>query len=249
MNFSDLKLKKILFAIKYASTAERWQSHSNCHIIAIMLKGKSVHYFKDKTLTAKENDILFFNMNEPYTGEVLEKDLSFSIHFTTYEPIDTESFVLSAGNPAEIIQLFEKIQNAHSQTEGSLLATSYFYRLCNKFYSLLQKKYHPIDKRVLNMRTYIDSNFCDSDCLKKAYEQESLSRRHLDTLFKNNFDTTPSRYITVKRIELAKQLLKTHDMSVTYISDLCGFADLYYFSTVFKKETGMTPLFYRKKHT
>ena len=148
MEFADLKLKKILFAIQYTSKTERWTSNANSHIIGIMLKGKAAHYFKDQTLIAQENDILFFNQNEPYSGRVLEEDLSFSIHFTTYEPIDTKSFLLSTGNPTEIIQLFEKVQHAHAQADGALQAAGYFYMLCSKFQNLLQKKYAPIDPYV-----------------------------------------------------------------------------------------------------
>lgn len=37
-------------------------------------------------------------------------------------------------------------------------------------------------------------------------------------------------------------------LSVSQIADLCGFRDIYYFSKVFKNETGLTPLQWRKKN-
>ena len=66
-------------------------------------------------------------------------------------------------------------------------------------------------------------------------------------LFKLHFHQTPSRYITLQKLEYAKQLLATPHLSVMEISELCGFSDVYYFSKVFKAQTNQTPSAYRKE--
>ncbi|MBQ8959642.1 MAG: substrate-binding domain-containing protein [Ruminococcus sp.] len=48
------------------------------------------------------------------------------------------------------------------------------------------------------------------------------------------------------RLSLAKQLLLTTDMSTTQISELCGYSDSKYFLHQFSKETGLTPISYRR---
>ena len=53
----------------------------------------------------------------------------------------------------------------------------------------------------------------------------------------------------VNRIEDAKTLLENTKLSVTEISYSVGFADSNYFSNIFKKSVGLSPLAYRKKIT
>jgi YesN/AraC family two-component response regulator len=43
------------------------------------------------------------------------------------------------------------------------------------------------------------------------------------------------------KIKEAKALLRSKKMSITEISELCGFSDVYYFSKTFKQICGMPP--------
>lgn len=58
-----------------------------------------------------------------------------------------------------------------------------------------------------------------------------------------------SRYITDKKMELAKDLLlnKT-ELKVTEVSNLCGYGDYRYFSRVFKSEVGVSPSDYKENY-
>lgn len=57
---------------------------------------------------------------------------------------------------------------------------------------------------------------------------------------------TPMRYLMIKRIEYAKQLLINQpDLTATEIAYICGFASSQYFSTVFKKAEKCSPNEYR----
>ncbi len=56
----------------------------------------------------------------------------------------------------------------------------------------------------------------------------------------------PSGYILSLRINKAKKLLATENISITQVADECGFYDLPYFSRTFKKQTGVTPSQYRR---
>jgi YesN/AraC family two-component response regulator len=48
------------------------------------------------------------------------------------------------------------------------------------------------------------------------------------------------------RINHAKELISTTSMKISEIGQAVGFADIYYFSKVFKKATGITPSDYAK---
>lgn len=56
----------------------------------------------------------------------------------------------------------------------------------------------------------------------------------------------PTAYILNLRINKAKKILATEDISITEVADECGFYDLAYFSRTFKKQTGVTPSQYRR---
>jgi AraC-like DNA-binding protein len=90
-------------------------------------------------------------------------------------------------------------------------------------------------------------HFREQDCLAALYQSERISRRQFDELFKKRFDTTPARYITLQKIEYAKQLLGMPHLSIMEVAERSGFSDVYYFSKVFKKETGSTPSAFRKE--
>lgn len=46
-------------------------------------------------------------------------------------------------------------------------------------------------------------------------------------------------------MEQAKELLLGTDLNITEIAEACGFADLFYFSRMFKKRVGSSPRAYR----
>ena len=94
---------------------------------------------------------------------------------------------------------------------------------------------------MLVAKEYLDLHFKESGCLKTAIDKSGLSARRFGELFRNTYDTTPNKYITSRKIEYAKSLLSAGCHSVTEISALCNFSDVYYFAKVFKNETGITP--------
>ena len=55
-------------------------------------------------------------------------------------------------------------------------------------------------------------------------------------------------YVTHLRIEKAKRLLETTDLTLSKICAYSGYRDPYYFSTVFEKETGQKLSSYRALH-
>ena len=76
------------------------------------------------------------------------------------------------------------------------------------------------------------------------YDKDYLRRR-----FKKEVGKTPLSYLTDLRIEHAKSLLVQYTFTgVESTAAACGFADSFYFSTCFKKHTGVSPMQYRKLH-
>ncbi|MCH8512208.1 MAG: substrate-binding domain-containing protein [Kiritimatiellae bacterium] len=73
-----------------------------------------------------------------------------------------------------------------------------------------------------------------------------LGRRTLERRFKDALGHGVDPYIRRTRLHRAKTLLRDSPLTIAEISERCGFNTVYYFSTVFKKETGVTPGSYRR---
>ena len=75
----------------------------------------------------------------------------------------------------------------------------------------------------------------------------SLSATHFRRLFRALYGITPTEYRNRLRIEHAKPLLLSGNLTVGEIADRLGFESIFYFSRVFKAQTGMSPLAFARK--
>jgi AraC-like DNA-binding protein len=73
------------------------------------------------------------------------------------------------------------------------------------------------------------------------------SADHLSHIFHKDTGETLIRYIQRQRMTGALAALDNPRLTVAEIAFACGFADAGYFTRVFRKQTGMTPLDYRKR--
>lgn len=247
MNFSNLKLKNIDFVIKFRSKQKRWSAKNRLnHIIGFQSKGRGKHDFGYQEFVIGEKYIYFLNQKDNFDVEMYEDCFSYSVHFTTYEPIEDDSFSFKINNEDEIVALLDKIEKQKNLSpDADNLASSYFYKLCSVFDELREKSCSYADKRIASAKEYIDVNFKEKTCLEDAYKLCNISRRRFNELFKNSYNITPNKYVVSRKIELAKQLLKSGSLSVSEISDTCGFSDVYYFCKVFKDRTGYTAREYK----
>ena len=75
-----------------------------------------------------------------------------------------------------------------------------------------------------------------------------LSRPSLTKRFRSETGKSVTEYITETKIRDAKRLLRYSDKSFGEIASTLAFSSQAYFQTVFKKETGLTPGEYRRRH-
>lgn len=93
---------------------------------------------------------------------------------------------------------------------------------------------------------YIEKNFKKDIMLKDVANYVNLSTSYLSKFFKKNLNINFNEYITNRRIEEAKKILTYTDVTVNELTFNIGYSEPNYFCRVFKKETGMTPIEYRK---
>lgn len=94
---------------------------------------------------------------------------------------------------------------------------------------------------------YINTNISKKLSLEELADISCFSRTYFSVLFKELNGVSPWDYINIKRVELAKSMLRNSSQTVLYISSECGFSNLSNFNRIFKKVTGTTPTEFRKK--
>ena len=248
MEFEKLRIKDIDVVVRYkAKPTQFYAKYRKNHIIGVKLCGKAYHDFGYQQFTLTENSIYFFNQKDDYFAHIQEEGEVFSVHFTTYEPIETDSFCINIKNRSEIYRILEQIESKNTvSSRGDSEVMSLMYKLCGMYSDIKRKKYTPENSRMEEARQYIDMHFKENDCIDEAVKIYGTSRRRFNDVFKIMCNTTPNRYVVIQRIEYAKELLKSGYMSVGETAKLCGFSDICYFSKVFKTETGKTPAEYKK---
>ena len=95
-------------------------------------------------------------------------------------------------------------------------------------------------------RDLIDRDYAQPLDLDAMAREARYSRFHFARAFAGAFGETPRAYLTRRRIERAKTLLRTANLSVTEICMLVGFESLGSFSSRFRTLVGQSPTGYRQ---
>lgn len=97
--------------------------------------------------------------------------------------------------------------------------------------------------------TYITEHIHERIVLQDIADVFGVSPNYLSQLFKKHMSTGLNEYITTRKVNESKRLLKETNLKVYEISDRLGFESAFYFSKVFKKYTDLSPKDYRNLGT
>lgn len=98
------------------------------------------------------------------------------------------------------------------------------------------------------IRRHIDAHFKEDITLEALAEIAHVSKYHVVHSFTREYGVSPMNYLSMRRIEESRQLLKTTDYPLTQIAHILGFSSGSYFSQSFRKSEGVSPLEYRRAH-
>lgn len=93
---------------------------------------------------------------------------------------------------------------------------------------------------------YIDASLDQPLSLGSLAAIACMSEYHLARMFRLSFGVPPHAWIAARRIERARQLLKSTSMPLQQIADASGYADISHFSHRFRKVVGVAPSRYRQ---
>lgn len=95
--------------------------------------------------------------------------------------------------------------------------------------------------------TYIDSHFREEIRRDELAELVYLNTDYMSRMFKKEKGVSISNYILQKRVDEAKKLLCSSSLPINSVSLHIGYSNFSYFTKMFKENTGLTPLEYRRK--
>lgn len=124
---------------------------------------------------------------------------------------------------------------------------AYFVNMLQAAFDIREQESNSQNKKLISRAlAYIDENYMhDSLSLNTVAAEAEVSANYLSAVFSQNMKKTFVEYVTEKRMEKAKKLLKSTALSSGGIAAQVGYKDSHYFSFVFKKTQGMSPREYR----
>lgn len=99
---------------------------------------------------------------------------------------------------------------------------------------------------IENMVRYLQEAYAEDLSVEALARKFNISKTHLSRCFRQYTGFSPHEYLIQLRLNAAKILLKSTDLSVEEICTRSGFQDTAYFIQAFKKREGVTPLKFRK---
>ena len=100
---------------------------------------------------------------------------------------------------------------------------------------------------LLRARNLVDRDFAEPLTLDYMARVAGYSKHHFARSFAAAYGETPRAYLTRRRVERAKDLLRTANLTVTEICLLVGFESLGSFSSRFRELVGSSPTEYRER--
>lgn len=101
---------------------------------------------------------------------------------------------------------------------------------------------------IKDVMAYVEQNYWREEfSLQEAADYVNLSMQYMSKLFRKEMGVTFVDYLTSVRIRKSIDLFQDEDLKIYEIAERVGYATQHYFSTVFKKNLGVSPAEYRRK--
>jgi AraC-like DNA-binding protein/ligand-binding sensor protein len=121
-------------------------------------------------------------------------------------------------------------------------------RICERFIDLVFDLRHlRFSAHLSRALAVVRSRYGDQITLADAAQAAGVSSGHLGRVFRSEMKVSFSRYLRGVRIQEAKRLLRTTDMTVGEVGFAVGIDDHSYFTHLFRQDVGLAPTDYRDR--
>ncbi len=247
----DAKINSILFFL--APKSKTYTFDVPTYELIYFIRGTCKITFRGQTFTAQKGDLLYLPKCEDtqmYTMEAIEEFALYYISFHTTDDVPDNYSIINIKSD-DIKRTYE-----HFYREWFAKRECYYYKIMQDFYKILEMAGKQNSQDLDNNRfiqlaasdDYMAMHYCDLDFnYTELREWSGLSYSYFKKLFIEKYGVPPVKHVTRLKINRACELLQTKMFSISKIAELCGFENVYYFSNVFKKYTGISPKNYKPR--
>ncbi len=249
----------IEFISSYDRGSERPAGRMDYHILYVE-KGICRLNIDGEWTSVPEGGVILFRPGEPQIYRYLKEDESIS-HYIHFTGVGCEGLfaklglngvrVFMMGRSASYEELSEKLTMEFSM-RGPLYedvsAACLYQMLCiigRKYAARSDKKSG--DERISVICRRIYENISDIPSADELAAECCLSVSRFTHLFKDATGKSLGEYVRFMRIERAKDLLASTEISVREVGEAVGYEDQNYFSRCFLRDVGCSPREYRKR--
>ncbi len=269
---NDLFLKMWQVQVDPADRILREHRHINFEI-ALVLSGEGVYHTASGIHPMNKGDVFVFSGNEPHCitkilpGGLKLINLHFNWQFFSRCCAASDRYPnmffahskrfcnrVEERNAHVLRRLLENIMQELRQGDaqydsavGAYVNLLFVELLRNQGYYLPGEGIHRAMDTIIRGVRYIDAHFTEDITLEQIAEKSGITPNYFTKLFRECFQVKLWDYITAKRIDRAKGLLSSGDMTVLDIAVSCGFHNTANFNRAFLKFTGITPSAYRSR--
>lgn len=103
------------------------------------------------------------------------------------------------------------------------------------------------NEHVIKMVKYINSHITEKLSLSVISREVALSKEYAANIFKREMHKTVTEYINEKKMQAAKELIASHELTLADVATQLGFENYNYFSRLFRKYFDVTPIAFKNK--
>lgn len=237
LNFEILDIIKIK-----RNQLELETKNKETYVLSCRICGSGTLYDKNRTFTFEKGDILYIPADASYTQKTDGEEL-IAFHLGCKGKASDKIQTFSISDKKEICRLFTEAEKAWKSKKENYIykCMSYLYSILSYIGGDMLPYSESLPKAIEKSIHYLDLHIFDTDLsLNEVCRKSFVSRVYFNRVFKKAYEMTPVTYINSIRIKRAAELIKTDGYTNSEIAELCGFNDIKYFYTVFKKYTGKT---------
>ncbi len=241
--------------------------YHNVHELYFLIDGRANYILDDSVYELEPGDFIFIPKGSVHKTHYLDNEserLLLYFDENDLEPLyldylkslkEIQHFHIPSNRLLEFYDLFHKIVHEEKYKSFKYCAMKNIYL---RQLLILIFRHKAIKSSIASENTshiaiqkatkYISSHICDDLSLATLSKKFGFSPYYFSKLFKHIVGIGLNEYINVARILKAKKLLTERNLSISEISEQCGFNDSNYFTQIFKKLSGTTPKKYAKAH-
>lgn len=269
-------LSEGIFDIHICKTSSAYAHRHNYFELAYVLSGSAVHWLdgNERLITEGDYMIIDYDANHNYVkngddfelinclflSEFIDKTLKNRRNFNDI----VNNYMIKLNNSVVNISPANCIFSDSDGYVGELLKrclwefgkkqSGYEEIIRSKLIEIIiltmrkNENSHPVslDPLCEYIVKYTSENMMQKDILKSISKEVNFSISYLSRKFKENMGISFTEYVQKLRIDQSMCLLGNTDKRITEVAELCGYSDMKFFNSIFKKNVGMTPRAFRQ---